>query len=300
MIYLLIANWKNGSFLCFEFVWMCTVYTGTGCGRLITITIFSWVNTSLFIELWTGRIVCVTFWNLASTWPPPAQFLTLSQIKRWPAAAPGGSGRLCLSWLSSEDKPLYLPDLGQASLNPSLLKGQRKTESPCRSIHPSLISAFILLSLPDSLSFSSLCPSPCLIPSFFSQQWVKCSLVSQPAVPSHFLSSLFFHHIPLFLPVPFSASVSRSCSFSPSFSLLRLLQWHSLPCSDLINHIQTALCCFLSFYWPPSPFSFSNCLLFSLPVSRRKRFSLSNNKTQILIQCIHFLLQMDFIHVGLI
>lgn len=76
---------------------------------------------------------------------------------------------------------------------------------------------FFLLGLSDSLSFSSLCPSPCRIPSFFSQQRVKCSLVSQPAVPSHFLSSLFFHHIPLFLPVPFSASVSHSCSFSPSF-----------------------------------------------------------------------------------
>lgn len=34
MVYLLIADWKNDSFLCFEFVWMRTVCTGTGCGRL--------------------------------------------------------------------------------------------------------------------------------------------------------------------------------------------------------------------------------------------------------------------------
>lgn len=103
--------------------------------------------------------------------------------------------------------------------------------------------------------------------------------------PLSFSFSFLLPLIPFFPLVPFSVSVSHSRSF---FSLLRLLQWHGLPCSDLINHIQTALCCFLSFYLSPSPFSYSNCLLFSLPVSRRKRFSLSNNKRQILIQCIHF------------
>lgn len=91
-----------------------------------------------------------------------------------------------------------------------------------------------------------------------------------------------------FLPHSLSQSLTLSATlFFSSFLLLRLLQWHSLPCSDLINHIQTALCCFLSFHVSPSPFTSSNCLLFSLPVFRRKCFSLSNNRRQILMQCIH-------------
>lgn len=72
----------------------------------------------------------------------PARFLTQRQIKRWPAAC---RSRLCLSWLSLEHKPLYLPDLVKASLNTSLLKGQQKTESPRCSIHLSFISFFFFL-----------------------------------------------------------------------------------------------------------------------------------------------------------
>lgn len=86
--------------------------------------------------------------------PPPARFLTLSQIKKRPAAAPGVQRQAASFMVVFRVQLLYLADLGQPSVNPSLLKGQRKTESPCRSFHPSLISAFSPpFSLSDSLYF---------------------------------------------------------------------------------------------------------------------------------------------------
>ena len=117
--------------------------------------------------------------------------------------------------------------------------------------------------------------------------------------PFSFSSSFLLPRPPL-LSFSSSVSVSHSESFSPS-----------PPCSDcysdtaypavisLITFKQLSVAFSPSLALPLHSLP-SNCMLFSPPVSRRKRFSLSNNKRQILIQCIHFLLQRDFIHVGLI
>lgn len=133
---------------------------------------------SLFMELWTGKMFAWPFQSPASTWLPAVGILTLDQMQRCPAAAPGSRSRLCLSWLSLKHKPLYLTDLAQASLNSPLLKGQCKTESPCRSIHPSFISAvFLFFFTPQPAKFTRFLS---VILSYTpSSQGVKCNLVIQ-------------------------------------------------------------------------------------------------------------------------
>lgn len=133
---------------------LCIFGCKDGCHKCLITTTISLVqlNPSLFMDFWTGRM---PVWPFRS-WPllAPAQSVTLSQIKRWPAASPASRSRLCLSWLSLEHKLLYLPDLVEASLNTSLLKGQQKTKSPCCSIHLSFISLFFFVCLIYSLSVS--------------------------------------------------------------------------------------------------------------------------------------------------
>lgn len=224
------------------------------------------------MDFWTGRM---PVWPFRS-WPllAPAQSVTLSQIKRWPAASPASRSRLCLSWLSLEHKLLYLPDLVEASLNTSLLKGQQKTKSPCCSIHLSFISLFFFVCLIYSLSVSRSVSFPLSFHSSELNVARSVSLVSAQffSLPSH-----------VSLSTPFSVSVSNSFCHSifPPFC-----------CSDFYNDTAypavISLITFKQLYVAFSPFTSSNCLLFSLPVFRRKCFSLSNNRRQILMQCIHF------------
>lgn len=87
--------------------------------------------------------------------------------------------------------------------------------------------------------------------------------------------------------IPLSFFALLRCSVFPSRP--RTVPVTQLPRSDLINHIQRAQCCSLGSPRLSLSLSLSNCLLFSLPVSRREHFSLSKNKTQILMQRVRFL-----------
>lgn len=115
--------------------------------------------------------------------------LTLSQMKRWLAAAPGSRSRLCLSWLSLEHKPLYLLDLVEASLKPSQLKGRQKTESPYCSIHLSFISAFFFLV--SMIHFLSVCRSVSFPASLHSSELSVSWSVIRVSLPSLWFLSFF-------------------------------------------------------------------------------------------------------------
>lgn len=136
--------------------------------------------------------------------------------------ASGLGGRLRLSWLSLDYKPLYLPDLVRASLNPSLLKGRRKTESPCCSIHPRLISTFsflVPLIYSPSLTLTLTLASHSLF--LFTAAMLNVTLYpgQSAGCPLSFSLSLFFS----FLISHFSSSVSFLLSRSLTLTLtLRL------------------------------------------------------------------------------
>lgn len=260
-----------------------------GCRRcLITVTICSWADAGSFIELWTGKDCLRDLLEPGLHLTPSCTVLNPAPDKEAAGGSPRRQRRAASFMAVLRVQASLSARPGPGLSKPFAVKRPEEDWEPLPFHSSKPYICFFLLSLPDSLSFSSLCPSPCLIPSFFSQQWVKCGLVSQPAVPSHFLSSLVFHHIPLFLPVPFSAAVSHSCSFSASFPSSDYCSDTAYPAVISLITFKQLSVAFSPSIGPPSPFSFSNCLLFSPPVSRRKRFSLSNNKTQILIQCIHF------------
>lgn len=271
---------------------LCIFGCKDGCHKCLITTTISLVqlNPSLFMDFWTGRM---PVWPFRS-WPllAPAQSVTLSQIKRWPAASPASRSRLCFSWLSLEHKLLYLPDLVEASLNTSLLKGQQKTKSPCCSIHLSFISLFFFVCLIYSLSVSRSVSFPLSFHSSELNVARSVSLVSAQffSLPSH-----------VSLSTPFSVSVSNSFCHSifPPFC-----------CSDFYNDTAyPAVISLITFKQLYVAFSPSMCLpLLSLPLIA----------CSFLCQCFegsvfhylttgdkyscsaYILQQMNFIHVGFI